>query len=63
MENQLSGLLLPRDQIVGIKYFTAKVFSRADDPQKHIRQQVYWCALQTLPNLEIIEGNYSEHPK
>jgi uncharacterized LabA/DUF88 family protein len=60
---RMSELLLPMDQIIGIRYFTAKVFSRADDPQKHIRQQVYWRALRTIPNLEIIEGHYSEHPK
>jgi len=59
----MSKLLLPKDQIVGIKYFTAKVFSRGNDPQKHIRQQVYWRALRTIANLEIIEGHYSEHPK
>ena len=61
--HQMSKLLLPKDQIVGIKYFTAKVFSRGNDPQKHIRQQVYWRALRTIANLEIIEGHYSEHPK
>jgi hypothetical protein len=61
--HRMSELLLPNDQIVGIKYFTAKVFSRGNDPQKHIRQQVYWRALRTIPNLEIIEGHYSEHPK
>jgi hypothetical protein len=61
--HQMSQLLLPNDQIVGIKYFTAKVFSRRSDPQKHIRQQVYWRALRTIPNLEIIQGHYSEHPK
>lgn len=60
---RMSELLLPRDQIVGVKYFTAKVFSRKDDPQKHIRQQVYWRALCTIPNPEIIEGHYSVYPK
>ena len=61
--HRLSRLLLPKDQIVGIKYFTAKIVSRSDDPKKHIRQQVYWRALRTIPNLEIIEGHYSEHNK
>jgi len=61
--HRMCELLLPKDQIVGIKYFTAKVFSRRSDPQKHIRQQVYWRALKTIPNLEIIEGHYSEHKK
>jgi uncharacterized LabA/DUF88 family protein len=61
--HRMSELLLPNETIVSIKYFTAKVFSRSSDPQKHIRQQVYWRALRTLPNLEIIEGHYSEHNK
>jgi len=61
--HRMCELLLPKNQIVGIKYFTAKVFSRKNDPQKHIRQQVYLRALETLPNFEIIYGHYSEHPK
>lgn len=60
---KMVDLLLPNDNIIGIKYFTAKVFSRSSDPQKHIRQQVYWRALRTIKNFEIIEGHYSEHPK
>jgi uncharacterized LabA/DUF88 family protein len=56
-------LLMPHDDIVGIRYFSAKVFSRESDPDKHIRQQVYWRALKTIPDLEIIEGHYSEHTK
>ena len=56
-------LLLPNNQIVGMKYFTAKVFSRKSDLLKHIRQQVYLRALKTIPNLEIIYGHYLEHPK
>jgi len=61
--HRMCELLLPKNQIIGMKYFTAKVFSRKSDPQKHIRQQVYLRALRTLPNLEIIYGHYSEHPK
>ena len=61
--HRMCELLLPDNQIVGIKYFTAKVFSRKSDPLKHIRQQVYLRALRTIPNLEIIYGHYSEHPK
>lgn len=60
---KMCELHLPKDQIVGIKYFTARIISRPDDPQKHIRQQVYWRALRTIPHFEIIEGHYSEHPK
>ena len=61
--HRMCELLLPNNQIVGMKYFTAKVLSRKSDPQKHLRQQVYLRALETLPNFEIIYGHYSEHPK
>ena len=60
---RMCELLLPKNQIVGMKYFTAKVISRKSDPQKHLRQQVYLRALETLPNIEIIYGHYSEHSK
>ena len=61
--HRMCELLLPKNLIIGIKYFTAKIHPRPDNPQKHIRQQVYWRALNTLPDFEIIEGHYSEHPK
>lgn len=56
-------LHLPNDQVIGIKYFTAKIISRPDDPNKHIRQQVYLRALETLPNVQVIFGHYSAHVK
>jgi len=58
---KMCQLHLKKDQIVGIKYFTAKIVSRPDDPQKAIRQLVYLRALQTLPNFEIIYGYYLSH--
>lgn len=61
--HQLCAYHLPKDKIVGIKYFTARIISRTDDSHKHIRQLVYLRALQTLPDFEIIYGHYSEHPK
>ncbi len=61
--HHMGELLLPKNQNIGMKYFTAKVFSRKNDPQKHIRQQVYLRALRTISNIEIIYGHYSEPPK
>ena len=58
---KMCQLHLEKDQIIGIKYFTAKIVSRPDDPQKHIRQLVYLRALETLPNFEIIYGHYLSH--
>jgi uncharacterized LabA/DUF88 family protein len=54
-------LLLPNDQINGIKYFTALVKARPDDPDKPTRQQTYLRALRTIPNLFIILGSFLTH--
>ncbi len=55
---KLSGLLLPRDRIVRIKYFTARIKARRSDPDQPNRQQTYLRALRTIPNLEIIYGSF-----
>lgn len=55
-------LLLPKNKINRIKYFSAKVIARPDDPDKPVRQQIYWRALGTLPNVEIIEGSFISKP-
>lgn len=56
--DRLAKLLLPNHQINRIKYFTALVNARSNDPQQPIRQQTYLRALKTLPNLEIILGHF-----
>ncbi len=53
----LFDALFPNDEVVKVKYFTARVSGKFD-PSKPIRQDVYLRALQTLPSLEIIEGQY-----
>ncbi len=58
---RLSQALLPKNQILKIKYFTALVSARPGDPGKPTRQQIYLRALQTIPNLEIIYGHFLEH--
>jgi uncharacterized LabA/DUF88 family protein len=58
---QLSELLLPGAEIERIKYFTARVSARKDDPGKPTRQQIYLRALRTLPRLEIIYGSFLSH--
>jgi uncharacterized LabA/DUF88 family protein len=55
---KLCQALLPKNQIHRIKYFTAHVNPRPNDPAKHIKQQAYFRALRTLPNLEIILGHF-----
>ena len=54
----LSQALLPDHQIHRIRYFTAVVDQRPGDPQQQFRQQTYFRALQTLPNLDIHYGQF-----
>jgi uncharacterized LabA/DUF88 family protein len=56
--NELCQRLLPKNQIACIKYFTARVTGRPDDPDQPVRQQMFLRALRTLPNLEIIYGHF-----
>ncbi|GAP40683.1 PIN domain-containing protein [Flexilinea flocculi] len=55
-------LILPINQIKKIKYFTAVVSARQQDPEQPLRQQMYLRALRTIPNLEIIFGHFLTHP-
>lgn len=59
----LFSKVFPRNDIVGIRYFTAAINALPSDPDQPIRQQLFWRALRTLPNLSIIEGHYLCHPK
>lgn len=59
----LCRLLLPNDDIVQIKYYTAIVDARADDPGAPTRQQFYLRALRTIPNLSIYFGHFLTHER
>jgi hypothetical protein len=48
---KLSQMLLPGNRILKVKYFTSRVRARPDDPKQPLRQQVYFRALRTIPNL------------
>jgi hypothetical protein len=50
------GDSVTRTDLVRVKYFTAKIQPGKIDARKHIRQQVYFRALETLPKVEIIYG-------
>lgn len=56
--SRMVQLLLPKNQVLKIKYFTAKVNPRPRDPDQPLRQQIYFRALRTIPNLEIILGHF-----
>ncbi len=58
---KLCQILLPRNQINQIKYFTALVSARPHDPGQPVRQQTYIRALQTLPNVSVIYGRFLTH--
>lgn len=57
------NILSPQNQIESIKYFTASVSARSDDPQMPIRQDIYFRALKTITCLKIIKGHYLTHNK
>lgn len=48
----------PNDAVT-IKFFTAKVTGKRS-PNKPMKQQMYWRALATLKNVQIIKGNFLE---
>jgi uncharacterized LabA/DUF88 family protein len=54
----LVARVFPRNQIIGTKYFTARVSPLPGNPDQPVRQSMYWRALGTLPDLEIIEGDF-----
>jgi uncharacterized LabA/DUF88 family protein len=60
---KLCSFLFPHDEITKIKYFTAPIKIRPNDPDpdRPNRQQIYLRALRTIPQLEIIEGVFLSH--
>ena len=58
---KLCQALLPNHEVRRIRYFTAIVDQRPDDPQQQYRQVVYLRALQTIPNLRIHFGQFKTH--
>lgn len=55
-------LLSSDSEIVGIKYFTARVKGRPGNPHAGQRQQTYFRALATVPNLTIHYGHFITRP-
>ena len=57
--HKLSARILdPNDTIEKIRYFTARISSRAGDPDAPRRQQIYLSALAMIPNLQIHYGMF-----
>ncbi|MEN9844026.1 MAG: hypothetical protein RLZZ612_1855 [Pseudomonadota bacterium] len=57
----LFQLLLPKNTIHEIKYFTALVSARPNDPSQPQRQQLYLRALATLPKVSVHLGHFLVH--
>lgn len=53
--------MLPNDDITTIKYFTARVSGNRRDPDSPTRQQLYFRALNTLPNVSVVFGHFLTH--
>ncbi len=54
--------LLPRNELNRIRYFTALVSARTDDPTAPQRQQAYLRALKTLPLVTVHLGRFISRP-
>lgn len=61
--SKLAQLLLPKNQIHRIRYYTARITARPGDPDQPTRQQFYLRALGTIPNLSITYGQFLTHKK
>jgi hypothetical protein len=59
----LCNRLLPATTTLNyIRYFTAEIADKPDDPQRLQRQRLYLRALRTIPKLTIHLGHYIETP-
>lgn len=58
---KLCHAMLPLHAIQDIKFFTARVSARPHDAQLAARQQTYFRALKTIPNITIFYGHFSTH--
>lgn len=54
--------LLPRNAVERVRYFTAQVSARPNDPDQPTRQQLYFRALATEPRVSIHLGHFLTHP-
>ncbi|MBR1648596.1 MAG: NYN domain-containing protein [Alphaproteobacteria bacterium] len=55
------SMLKPDDELVAVKYFTAKIKSNKNEPERSLRQDIYLEALATNPKIQIKYGYFSIH--
>ena len=53
--------LLVRNRVEAVRYFTAAVSARPNDPDQPNRQQTYFRALRTVPRISIHLGHFLTH--
>jgi uncharacterized LabA/DUF88 family protein len=58
---QFSKCILPKNEIVKVKYFTAIVQPTPGDNLKSVRQKTYLRALATIPQIEVFLGSFQAH--
>lgn len=58
---RLCARMLPNDNIVAIKYYTARISARPGNPSGPNDQQIYLRALRTIPSLSITYGHFLTH--
>lgn len=51
-------MLLPGHTITRVNFYTAKVKSPPHDPHKATRQDTYWRALESIPQIKVEKGKY-----
>jgi uncharacterized LabA/DUF88 family protein len=54
----LAQALLPKNKIIQVNYYIARVSARAHDPDAPARQATYLSALATIPEIKIHEGSF-----
>ncbi len=58
---KMLALEFPDDEIAQVRYFTARIKGRPNDPDKPARQEIYLRALRTLPTVCLQLGKYQSY--
>jgi len=59
----LADTLLPNDEVITVKYFTAQIKALPHDPAAPTRQQIYLRALKTVKRIDLQDGFFMRRKK
>lgn len=59
----IQNLLKPGQELAGVRYFSARISQNPADAGKHLRQQTYLEAIETVPSVETVYGHYLSKTK